>query len=67
MLVSDYRFLEALFTVFLCAGLLATRYDVRPFSYIAMLSGASLSQPNIEWTRLPVSPFCWKPVASSRR
>ena len=32
-----------------------------------MLSGASLSHPISEWTRLPVSPFCWNPVESSRR
>ena len=31
-----------------------------------MLSGASLSQPSRPWTFLPVSPFSWKPVASSR-
>jgi hypothetical protein len=41
--------------------------DVRPFSYIAMLSGRSLSQPNERVDAFAVSPFCWKPVESLRR
>jgi hypothetical protein len=40
------------------AGLEATRKELRPAWYIAILSGISLSQPNSPWTSLPVSPFC---------
>ena len=43
------------------SGLLARRKVGRPAWYIAMLSGASFSQPSTPWTFLPVSPFSWKP------
>ena len=48
------------------SGLLARRKVGRPAWYIAMLSGASFSQPSTPWTFLPVSPFSWNPYAASR-
>ena len=48
------------------AGLAAARNVLRPAWYMAMLSGASLSQPSSPCTSLPASPFCWKPVESVR-